>query len=77
MLQAAHLKRLEMPEATVSIRLGVPRVVIVDESQIPEDFIRVVRAPDKLKIKEALSNFEAVPGAVLSNSEDVLSVRVK
>ena len=77
MLQAAHLKRLEMPESTVSVRIGVPRVIITDESLIPEDFIRVVRAPDKIKIKEALSNFEPVPGAILSNSEDVLSVRVK
>lgn len=77
LLQAAHLKKLELPEATLSVRLGVPKVVIVDESEIPDAFCRIKREPDKIKIKAALSEFKPVPGATLSNAEDTLSVRVK
>jgi hypothetical protein len=77
LLQAAHLKKLEMPEATLSVRLGVPRVVIVDETEIPDEFCRIKKEPDKTKIKAALSEFKPVPGATLSNAEDGLTVRVK
>jgi hypothetical protein len=77
MLQLAHLKKLELPEATISLKLGVPRVVIVDEQQIPDEFCRIKREPDKSKIKIALSNLEPVPGATLSNAEDQLAIRIK
>jgi hypothetical protein len=77
MLQLAHLKRLELPEATISQRIGVPRVIITDETALPDDFVRIVRTPDKAKIKEALNGFVAVPGATLSNAADTISIRVK
>jgi hypothetical protein len=77
LLQAAHLRKLELPECTLSIRIGVPRVIIVDETEIPDEFCRIVSSPDKTKIKAALSEFKSVPGATLSNAEDGLTVRVK
>lgn len=76
-MQWADLTKVELAEATLSIRNGTPKVIVVDESQIPDEFMRIKREPDKILLKEALSNFEDVPGATLSNSEQVLSVRVK
>ena len=77
LLQTAQLKRLELPEATLSIRLGVPKVVVADEAAIPDEFCRIKREPDKIKIKAALADLQPVPGAVLSNAEDSLAVRVR
>jgi hypothetical protein len=77
MLQLAHLKRLEMPEATVSVRVGVPKVIVTDEAALPDEYCRIKREPDRGKIKQTLSEFKPVPGATLSNAEDTLAIRVK
>ena len=77
LLQTAHLKKLEIPECTLSVRLGVPKVIIVDEAQIPDEFCRIKREPNRTKIKDELSQFKPVPGATLSNAEDTLAVRIK
>ena len=77
MLELAHLKKLEMPEATVSVRVGVPKVIVTDEAALPDEFCRIKREPDKGKIKAALAELKPVPGAALSNAEDTLAIRVK
>jgi Siphovirus Gp157 len=74
---AAELKRCELSEATLSIRTGQQKVVIVDERDLPEEFIRIKREPDKVRIKAALTAREEVPGAALSNAEPVLAIAIK
>jgi hypothetical protein len=73
----AGLRRVVLPEATLSIRAGVPRVIITDEARLPPDCVRVRTEPDKVAIKERLARGEPCPGAELSNSEPTLAVRVK
>jgi len=75
-LQAADLKKAELPEATLSVRAGVPKVIVTDEVALPEQLFRVTRSPDKAAIKEWLAK-GPVPGAEMSNSEPVLSIRTK
>ena len=75
-MDAAELRKAELPEATVSIRAGTPKVVIVNEHEIPRDFLRVKTEPDKTRIKAALQAHENVPGAALSNAEPTLAIRV-
>ena len=67
---------MELAEGTVSLRNGPPKVIITNESEIPVDFWRVRREPDKSKIGAALKAHEFVPGAVLSNPEMSLTIRV-
>jgi hypothetical protein len=74
LMEAARLKKVERPAATVSIAAGRPKVVITDESLIYEDFVRITREPDKDKIAKALKGGEIIPGATLSNSEQVLRI---
>lgn len=76
-MEAAELKKAELPEATLSIRNGTPKVIIVDETQLPENCVRTKTEPDKTKIKDALLSGETVEGAVLSNAEPSLSIRIK
>ncbi len=77
LMQAAGLKRLELPEATLSVAAGPPKVIITDDAKVPDAMCRIVREPMKNKIRQALKDGETVPGAVLSNGEDRLTIRTK
>lgn len=76
-MEAANLRRMMLPEATLSIRVTPPAVIISDESQIPAEFVRTKTIPDRARIKEALQSGAHVPGAALSNGGASLSVRIK
>lgn len=71
------LSKLVMPEATYSIRAGQPRLIIKDETAIPDNLCRIKREPDKTAIKTAMQNGYSPSWAELSNAEPSLSVRVK
>jgi hypothetical protein len=74
LMDAAGLKKVERPAATISIAAGRPKVVITNESLIYEDFIRIKREPDKDKIAKALKGGEIIPGTTLSNAEPQLRI---
>lgn len=76
-MNAADLKRAELPEATLTIANGAPHVVITDETQLPLACIRIKREPNKSVIKDMLTRGDDVSGAVLSNAPPSLRIRVK
>jgi hypothetical protein len=76
-MNTADLKKVELSEATLSIRAGQPKVVIINEHEIPDAFMRIKKEPDKTKIKTALQANEYVAGTALSNSEPALTIRTK
>jgi hypothetical protein len=73
-MEAAKLKKAERPAATVSIAAGRQKVVITDENALPEDCMRIKREPDKTRIATQLHRGDYVPGAALSNAEQVLRI---
>lgn len=77
-MDAAALPKLELPEATLSIRAGQPQLVgdADPESVLPE-FRKVSVALDRAAIKDALKNGSEVPGFILSNSAPSLTIRIK
>jgi hypothetical protein len=77
LMQQANLKKLVLPTATLSIRAGTPKVIITDEAALPENCIRIKREPDKVLIKELISQGVPISGAEMSNAEPTLAVRVK
>jgi hypothetical protein len=77
LMTQADVHNIKLTQATLSVRAGQPRVVITDEARLPEQFVRIKREPDKHLIASHLKAGETVPGAEISNSEPVLSVRVK
>jgi hypothetical protein len=77
LMSAADVRKVELAQATLSIRPGVPKVIVTDEARLPENCIRIKREPDKIAIKEHLMRGDQVSGAEMSNREDVLSVRIK
>ena len=74
LLQWAELRKMPLGVATLTIKPGPPRVIIEDETIIPDEFFRIIREVDKIKIREALNSFRSVPGATLSNSPDHLMI---
>lgn len=72
-----RLPKLELAEATLSIRAGTQKVVLTDETALPDDCVKVIRNPDRTAIKEKLTSGETVPGAVLSNPEPSLTIRTR
>lgn len=75
LLRAADVKKANLVEATVSVSKGRDSVEIVDESQVPPRFLKVVKSPDKGLIKEALDAGRKVKGAQIKTGEPTITVR--
>lgn len=78
LMQAAEVTKLELPEATLSLRNGTPQLVgEADPASLPDNLCKVSRNLDRTKIKDALKSGQEVPGFSLSNAAPSLSIRVK
>ena len=72
------LKKITAPDFSVSIRGGLPSLMVIDEAAVPSIYWQP-SAP-RLKRQELLSELKdgaAIEGVALSNPEPVLSVRVR
>lgn len=77
-LDAANLRKIELPEATVFLRNNAQQIVgEPDADTLPDDLVKVVRYPDRTKIKDALKAGRELPGLQLSNSPPSVVVTVK
>jgi hypothetical protein len=77
-LQSADVKRIELPDATLSQRNTQPQLVgEIDVNTLPDDLCTIKREPNRTAIRKALLDQREVPGVWLSNSEPGLMVRVK
>lgn len=78
LLECAGLDKLSLPEATISLRRLPPKLVVADESALPEPLWRVKRTPDMALVKSAWDADGAVPGVVQGNGgEPSLTIRRK
>ena len=72
----AELRKLELPQATLSLRAVPPKCEITDESAIPSKYWKAQDPKlDKKAVLDALKAREAVPGATLSNGGETISIR--
>ena len=77
-MQSADLKKVELPEATLSQRKSQPQIVgEPDVDTLPEKFVRVSIEPNRAAIREALLNGENVGDLYLSNAAPTLAINVK
>jgi hypothetical protein len=79
LMDCAHITKLPLPEATVSLRTLKPRPKVVDENRLPGEFTTKVLLikPDLDAIKEAIERGEEIPGVIITNGGSSLSVRRK
>lgn len=75
-MEKANLKKVEVPDFTVSTRATPGAVIVTDEKLIPADYWKAQDPTlDKAGISADLKAKKDVPGATLSNGGVTLSVR--
>lgn len=77
LMDAGALRKVPLPEATISVSAGRNSVEIVDAGELPQGYFTTVRQPDKPAIKAALEKGEAIPGARLVTGEPSVTIRIK
>jgi len=75
LMERAGIKSVALPEAKISVVNAPDKVIITDESAIPDALMRITKEPNKAAIKAALKNGEYVSGATLSNGGTTIQVR--
>ena len=75
LLTLTGLKSVALAEAKVSVCNSPDKVIITNESDIPDAFMKITKEPNKTAIKNAIKNGTYVPGATLSNGGQTISVR--
>ena len=76
-MQAAEIRKHELPEATLSVRNLSPTLKgEADPNLLPDDLCNIKREISRSKIKEAIENGKTVEGFYLSNGEPSLTIRV-
>lgn len=77
-MSAAEMAKVELPEATLSLRAGQQQLVgEADPETLLPEFRKVSVTPDRQAIKDALKAGQTVPGFLLSNSQPSLTIRIK
>lgn len=77
-LRAAMLPKIELPEATYSVRDGKPTLRVIDPEAVPAEYQRSRPEPDKTKINEAFAAADALPNwLALEPARDVVTARTK
>jgi hypothetical protein len=77
-MESANLKKIELPEATLSLRNNPPRLVgEADPAALPDVLVKITRTLNRTAIRAALESGHAVEGFALSNAQPSLVVRVK
>ena len=73
MLQA-NIKSLPTVKGTISVRNNQPKVVIEDESKIPEGFktVKEVTSVNKKELRESLKNGQRIEGCHLESSQSLI-----
>ena len=74
----ADIRRMVLPDITVTLRLGQPALVVTEEEHIPKTFWKA--QPPKLDrqgLFTTLKEGHAIPGASLGNGQPTISVRTK
>jgi hypothetical protein len=75
LLNLANVNKLEIPEATFSIRHIPPAPKVKDKDALPDEACRFKREPDMAKIRELLEQGKPLAGAYMSNGYDTLTIR--
>jgi hypothetical protein len=71
------LPRVEAPDFTATVSRARPAVVIPEPGTVPDIYCRIVREPDKVKIREALEDGTALAFAHLGNPGHRITVRTR
>lgn len=75
LLTVTGIQSVALAEAKVSIMKSPDKVIITDESAVPDAFMKITKEPNKTAIKNAIKTGTYVPGAALSNGGTSITIR--
>lgn len=75
LMDACEVQSISLPEAKISVVNTANKVIVTEESAIPDKYCKITKEPNKTAIKEALQSGFVVPGAYLSNGDTTIQVR--
>jgi hypothetical protein len=75
LLDALEIRHRETPDFTAWIGAGRQRVIITDDTKLPESLVRVKREPALSLIAAGLKAGEQIEGAALANGGPSLTIR--
>ena len=70
------IRRIIESDLSITRRTVPPRVIIIDDTQVPDKYCTIERKPNRAQINNAIKAGEKVPGTELSNSSETIQVRV-
>lgn len=76
-MNATEEKSYRGAEATISVSNVKPKLIITDESLIPEKFLKVKKEINKSDINKAFEEGEEIPGTSLDNGGTTTTIRSK
>lgn len=75
LLSLTGIKSIALAEAKISVVNSPEKVIVTDESAIPDAFMKITKEPNKTAIKNALKSGTIIPGATLSNGGTTIQLR--
>lgn len=76
-MEKAELPKIQLTEATLSMRHLPPAPIVQDVDALPDNCVRIERKPDMKAIKAELEGGREVPGIAMSNGRPSLTIRTK
>lgn len=76
-MDALEIKRIEQPDFTARTGMGNGGIHVADDAELPDQYCRIKREPDKAKLREALERGEKIPGVSRSNGSPFVAISVK
>lgn len=77
-MMEVDLREIVAPDVPLSVRLGSPSLVAIDEQAIPEPcWLQQKPRLFRIQVTSDLKTGVPIPGITLSNPEPVLSVRIR
>ena len=77
LMERADLKKLPLVEATLSTRNVPPGPMVVNEADLPDDCVTIVRKPNMAAIKQVTETRGMPPGVAMKNGYLSLTIRTK
>ena len=75
-LRAAMLTKMELPDATYSVRLGKPTLFVIDPDAVPAEYTRTKVEPDKTAINAAYGEVAQLPNWLRRDeARDIVTAR--
>jgi hypothetical protein len=70
-------RKVTLPDITAYVTNGRATVVITDSNVIPDEYVRIIREPNKTSLAEAMAVGEVIAGAEMQNGNPYLTIRTK